>query len=1236
MKIFSKEQNNEHQKLINNNDDKCQYHSSRLEWAESSWTRWLHLLCWWWISPTLSEGSKRLLTENDLDNLPNTDKSSFLLHRLESYDWTSTSTWKIIIQEFWQEYILAGLYCLPYLISRIAQPLLLRSIVLSTTNENRSFFTGYIFVILLCLFGILQALFDHQIYFNSMRVGIRIRNALSAIIYKHALSIKSTVWQYTNTGQIINLIANDTSKFEEICSRLHFLWEGPVEAVIIFIFLWWIIHPIPALFAYLVYFLSIIILFLIGGHLSKYRDLKTSCSDKRVHVLDEFIHGYEVIKMYNWEKLMEDRINQIRQNEFDILKQAYYLRALNTIHSFIIVPILALTTFGTAWLLDHRLNPIDCFTVLAFFGLLRNQIMFIMPLLTERLTDVQVASKRIDAFMRLTITQDQYSSSSSNTQKGQISMSNAFFSWYDDQPCLSSLNIFIKPKTFVGIVGSVGCGKSSLLAAILGEMNLINGEVNTNSNSFSYAAQASWIFTGTIRTNILLNRPFDEQRYRNVIYACCLDLDFIQFGVSGDLTMIGERGVNLSGGQKARISLARAIYNEADVYLFDDPLAAVDGTVAKQIYERCFSSVGLLKNKTRLLVTHQTQFLIDADQIIFLSNGHIDEQGYLEKYTLTKDITDEKQTSVLDNLINEPDTQPIITEETTISGKVKWNLWFYLLTAPPLGLCGLFLLIILLILGELFYDGTNYWLSIWLKQSHKNHQDFSAFAYIYFGLIIGTIVIDALRTIFFFIVILYGTNHLHNNMLKGLLYTSIQFFESNSSGRILSRASKDQKVIDELLPTNLLYAIKSSLMSIGATIIICLIKPYILLVIIGLIPFVLILCRFYLQSKSQLKRLESITRSPIYDLLSSSLNGVVTIRTFKIHYHFIELFTNRIDKNTRAYINMQGAARWFALRLNLLSFINTFSTAILLIIFRNEIDSSLIALCLMYTISIPKSFQLSIQQFFDADLLMTSVERIYEYSKLPSEEEEQNNQQRLIRTSPDWPIYGKIQFVNYSLHHRSGLESVLKNLNIEIKSTEKIGIIGRTGAGKSSLFKGIFRFISQSNIHGHILIDDVDISRIKLKHLRSHLSIIPQEPILFSGTLRYNLDPFNIYSDEQCWMALDDVQLKQFITNHSIGLQMFINESGSNLSTGQCQLICIARAILEKNKILLIDEATSSVDKKTDDIIQKVITNKFHDRTVLTIAHRLNTVAKCDRILVLDKGIIVNFDTPMNILNQYL
>ncbi|CAF1116191.1 unnamed protein product [Adineta ricciae] len=1225
------------ERLLSHSDSKNR--SSNLEWVESSWTRWLNLLFWCWMSPTLRTGYKQVLTDDDLDPLPNRDKSSFLLHRLESYDWTSASTCRIIIREFWREYISTAVCSVPYIFSRIVQPLLLRQVVLSLTNKQPALVTTNFYLILLCLFLTAQYVLDHQIYFSSYRMALRIRNTLMLIIYRRSLSITLVMWQKINMGQMVNLIVNDTAKVEEMFSHIHAVFGGIIETIIVFILLCWIIGSIPACATFIVFVLSIICSLLIGRYVSQYDDLKTFYNNQRVRAFYEMIHGCYTIKVYNWEKSMEDRIGQIRKKELSVLRRIHILTALNSIFMFILVPLLGLTTFSVYWLLGYPLNAVDCFTVLALFGLLRGQFMFAMPVLTERLTGILGASRRIDEFMRSTSPNQIYSiPSHDDSQKGCISMLNTSFVWTDTQPCLVSLNINIKSGSFIGIVGAVGAGKSSLLAAILGEMTLTDGQLITHGSSFSYASQSPWIFADTIRNNIILDQPFKPQCYRNILHACCLDVDLNSIGVAGDLTMIGERGINLSGGQKARVSLARALYRKADVYLVDDPLASVDGEVARQIYERCFSSTGLLKNKTCLLVTHQTQFLANANQIIFLTQGHIDEQVHSNEFLRAQNRTTKCEMSELENLISEStsmvDPQPIITKEASVHGQTNWSLWFHLLISSPLGMCGLSSLIFLTIICEIFYDGSNYWLRVWSKQSPTEQQSHPAFAHTYFGLVVSTIGSDVLRTILFFFIFLHGANNLHNSMLKGLLNTTIQFFESNASGRILCRASSDQKVVDETLPPVLLFATKSASMFVGSVVVICLVRPYVLLVIVALIPFFIFLCHFYLRSKNQLKQLESTTSSPVYDLLSTSLYGSVSLRAFKIEEHFISSFIDRLDRKARVSINTRGATRWFGMRLNLLPLISIFATAILLVAFHDRIDPSVIIFVLSYAISMPKSFQLAIQQLLECDLLMASVERIYQYSQVPPEED-QGGHQSLVNIEPDWPTHGEIDFRNYSLSHRKDLDPVLTNINIKIKSAEKVGIIGRTGAGKSSLFKGIFRFIHRSHIQGTILIDNIDISRITLQKLRSHLSIIPQHPILFSGTLRYNLDPFNRYSDEQCWIALDDVQLKQFVSDHPMGLEMLTTESGGNISAGQAQLICIARAILKQSKILLIDEATSNVDQQIDSIIQTTMAEKFRDRTVLTIAHRLDTVAKSDRILVLDKGSVVNFDIPTNILPQY-
>ncbi|CAF4086554.1 unnamed protein product [Rotaria sp. Silwood2] len=1220
-----------------------QRRSSCFQWTESFRSRFLNGLCCCWINPIIFTAYQRKLTVNDLSNIPYIDKASVLLHELYSYKWLSITTWNIIWKKYWKDYIYSSLFLIPILITNIAQPLLFRQILLNMMNENGSNTVSYLYAILLVIAVNIKTFTHRQHLFSTDRLGLRMTNALTMIIYKRALSLKSTSLKEFDTGQIINLIANDASKFEEMCKYFSYLFEGIIEIIIIFGLLCWIIKPIPALCGYALFPLFILIQLYFSQKFSQYHQKIIVCTDKRLQSFSEFIRGCHIVKFYNWQKPLEDRIIKMRENEFINIRYASHFRAFNSSLFYLSGSLFAFFTFGSAWLLGYPLSIENTFPTLSLFSILRLNSMYHIPLAIEKLSIAKAASKRIDVFMNSTMEQNNhyqlFTGLNYKQKKGSIFISNASFSWHNDTPCLTLSDLTIEQGTFVGIFGAVGSGKSSLFAAILGEMNLINGQLNINNDSsISYCAQSPWIFEDTFRNNILLNRPFNHQRYNDVMYACCLDIDLNQFGPNYDLIMIGENGFNLSGGQKARLSLARALYTDADIYLLDDPLSSVDHKVAKQIYERCFGPFGLLKNKTRLLATHQIQYLSESHKIICLSHGYIDKQSNLNINIVNGDNTNRNEASLVTSLIDDniklDDSESSIAIENSTDEYARWHIWYKLFTAPPYNCIGFCLLVVLLLLGEAFSDGTSYWLSLSFKQSQTNQEISSETVYIYFGLIITSIILDICHSNYYFLLILNGSNSLHNRMLKGLLYTSIKYFETNSSGRILNRASKDQYVIDELLPGVLWEGIKSILIVIGSLFIICLIDLSLFLIFLLLIPPIWWTIYVYRRCSRRLKQLETITRSPVYALFSSSLNGLTTIRSLKAENTFIQSIANRIDLHTSAYLAEQATTHWFSSVLFAVGSLILLVTSIRILHGYDYENASSVALTLMTAMHISVWFQWAVRQFCEADIMMVSGERIDEYAHLPSEDNG-GRHERFDKTPTNWPTHGKIEFINYSLRHQFNTEYALKNINLYIKPGEKIGIIGRTGAGKSSLVNGILRLVNRSCIYGNILIDDIDISRITLNHLRSHISVIPQQPILFSGTLRYNLDPFDHYTDEQCWTALEDVQFKKFVKSHSDGLLMCIAEWGKNLSMGQCQLVCIARAILKKSKILLIDEATANVDQETDNLIQEVLKNKFQNQTILTIAHRLNTVAQYDRILVLDKGIILSFDTPMNILQPY-
>ncbi|CAF4182595.1 unnamed protein product [Rotaria sp. Silwood2] len=1124
----------------------------------------------------------------------------------------------------------------PYCATRVALPLLIREIILYISNTSGlPAYVGYVSAVGLGLCSILQAIIHQHIFFRNQRIGIRIRNMLSCAIYKHLLTINTASLYKTTAAQTINLVANDASKFEEMASYFHYIWFAPIEALIMFGLIWWSIG-LPTLFGYAILVLLVPTQLIFSRLFSRFRRVTMACTDKRVQTINELVNGCQIIKMYNWEKAMERLVHDTRRSELQSIFKSSHLRALNIAIFFASLPLISLATFGGGWLMGKKLLAADVFTALSYYSLIRTPLTSLLPLIIEKLSEARVAATRIDQFMALEILLNRRKKEENEKGDHAIIMEDASFSW-KNTPCLYSVNLTIKHGTLVGVKGAIGAGKSSLLAAILGEINLASGSIRQYVRSVSYAPQSSWIFADTIRSNILLGKPMDEERYKSVIKACCLDIDLQHFGEVGDLMMIGDKGVNLSGGQKARVALARALYTDVDLYLFDDPLAAVDPKVAKKIFDQCIGPRSLLREKTRILVTHQIHFLDEADQTLRLANGRIVE---LYSEQVDEDEQSNSTTEADSSDDNEADFKPnsaitdmnsIVKVETSTEGAVKWAIWFQLFTAPPLRWFGFFLLIILLFATEALYDFTNRWLSLWSAKSEKNESS-SLDAYIYLGLTLGTLIAALVRASFLFYVMLCGSTCFHNRMLTGILYTSLRFFESNPSGRILNRASKDQQVLDDLLPLTLIDTMQNLVMILGSVVIIGIINPWVLLILVPMVPAFWWLRRFYMCSSRQLKRLESVTRSPIYALFSSSLEGLTSIRAFQVQDDFINMFMERIDTNFRAYFVLLAAGRWFGLQLSYMTSLLTLVTAILAVALRHQINPSAAALSITYCISFTTLFQWAVRQSAEAENFMTSAERIHEYGELSPESYKNNSKSEVFIQPPDdWPSRGIIEFKDYTFRYRPELGPVLKNLNLRIESKEKIGVIGRTGAGKSSLLQALFRLADQSLITGSILIDDIDISCLSLNQLRSHLSIIPQVPILFCGTLRYNLDPFAQYSDEECFRALEAVQLKQLVCNHPDGLSQLVAESGSNLSAGERQLICVARAILKRSHILLIDEATAHVDHVTDSMIQNVIADKFRDRTILTIAHRLNTIANSDRILMLQQGEVAYFDVSSNI-----
>ncbi|CAF4173077.1 unnamed protein product, partial [Adineta steineri] len=707
----------------------------------------------------------------------------------------------------------------------------------------------------------------------------------------------------------------------------------------------------------------------------------------------------KILKCIIGGKAIEQRVRETRQRELSNIYKVSCLRALNVAFAFTSLPLISLATFGGSWLLGQTLLPENIFTTVGFFVMVRVPVTIWLPSAIEKFSEARVSARRIDQFMQLDTLSNKREKMENKNEDHAIIIEDASFSWTDTP--LFSRNLKVRNGTLAGVKGPIGAGKSTLLAAILNEINLVSGKLQLHVKSISYAPQSAWIFADTIRANILLGKPMNDERYKNVIKACCLDTDLENFGEVGDLLIIGDKGVSLSGGQRARISLARALYADADLYLLDDPLAAVDPKVAKHIFDQCIGPRSLLRGKTRILVTHQTHFLVETDQIYLMTNGQIEELHMeqiptmvLSNDTSGTESSDNKETDWVPNSAI-ADMNSIIKNEISVEGAIGWRIWLKLLTAPHLRWFGLFQMIIFMLINEAVYDFSNVWLAMWSDKDYRE-QRLSFYAYIYLGAVGSTLIVAIIRVGFAYYIMLRGSTYLHNRMLKGMLYTSLRFFESNPNGRILNRASKDQQVLDQSLPVALIDTMQYLLMIIGSITIIGRTNLWVLLILIPLIPSVLWLRQFYMRSSRQLKRLESVTRSPIYTLFSSSFDGLTSIRAFNVQDDFLNMFMDRIDTNSRAYFILSTSAYWFGLRLDVMVSFLTLITALLAVFFRHQILPSAAALSFIYCISLTGLFPWAMRQSAEAENSMTSAERIHEYSQLVPESQQNSNENHVL------------------------------------------------------------------------------------------------------------------------------------------------------------------------------------------------------------------------------------------------
>uniref|UniRef100_A0A8B9T0L8 ATP binding cassette subfamily C member 8 n=1 Tax=Anas platyrhynchos TaxID=8839 RepID=A0A8B9T0L8_ANAPL len=1260
---------------------------------------------YWWMNTFIKTAHKKPIDLKTIGKLPIAMRALTNYIRLneafeaqkvcKAWNYVTLSIWRALCCAFGRPLLLSSTFRILADLLGFAGPLCISGIVHNVGKENNTIrpqvlsvleflSNAYVLAVLLFFALLLQRTFLQASYYVAIETGINLRGAIQTKIYNKIMQLSTSNMSMgeMTAGQICNLVAIDTNQLMWFFFLCPNLWAMPVQIIVGVLLLYYLLG-ISALIGAAVIIVLAPVQYFVATKLSQAQRSTLEYSNERLKKTNEMLRGIKLLKLYAWEHIFHSSVEETRQKEMTSLK-SFALYTSISIFMNAAIPIAAvLITFVVHAHLTRKADftPAVAFASISLFHILVSPL-FLLSSVVRSTVKALVSVQKLSEFLSSEEIGEEHDKcpelrSADNHSKYQAVVSNnitnGFFTWTPEgPPALSNIDIRIPQGQLTMIVGQVGCGKSSLLLAILGEMQKISGNTGNSwfvcfsrkRGSVAYASQKPWLLNATVEENITFESSFNKQRYKAVIDACSLQPD-IDILPHGDQTQIGERGINLSGGQRQRISVARALYQQTNVVFLDDPFSALDIHLSDHLMQEGILKMLREDKRTVVLVTHKLQYLPHADWIIAMKDGNIQREGTLkdiqksetelfEHWKTLMNRQDQELEKVFDDktvlertnlrrtmysrealLKDDEEDEEEVTEsddEDNLSSvlhqraKMPWRACGKYLSAA--GILLLPLLVLSQLLKHTVMVAIDYCLAQWTSDIF-NHSPYSK---IFSILCCLGIVLCLVTSIAVEWTGLKVTKKLHSSLLNKIILAPMRFFETTPLGSILNRFSADCNTIDQHIPATLECLSRSTLLCVSALAVISYVTPMFLIALVPLAIMCYFIQKYFRVASRDLQQLDDSTQLPLLSHFSETVEGLTTIRAFRYEAKFRQKLLEYTDSNNIASLFLTAANRWLEVRMEYIGACVVLIAAVTSITscLYKTLSSGLVGLGLTYALMVSNYLNWMVRNLADMEIQLGAVKRIHGLLKTEAE-----NYEGLLSSSQipqNWPDRGEIQIQNLSVRYDSNLKPVLKHVNAHISPGQKIGICGRTGSGKSSFSLAFFRMVD--TFEGRIIIDGIDIAKLPLQTLRSRLSIILQDPILFSGTIRFNLDPEKKCTDSMLWEALEIAQLKHVVKALPGGLDAIVTEGGENFSQGQRQLFCLARAFVRKTSIFIMDEATASIDMATENILQKVVMTAFADRTVVTIAHRVHTILNADLVIVMKRGVILEYDKPEVLLER--